>query len=216
MGIPVSLTYHLTAGDDDGICTSQTPGGAGNLTIDGALASGGVATLNNQRQVLFTFAADETGHTLTIYGTNNSGTSISETIAGNGTGSATTVLNYKTVTRVAIDAAATGAIKVGTNGVGASEWKLANYHVTPVNLGIACIVTGTISYTFQYTTDPDPCGIFTNTASTAVNAFDLSALASKSATLDSSMTTPITAWRIKVNSGTGSVTVNLIEGGLVG
>ncbi len=30
-----------TSGDDNGICASQTPSGAGNLTINGALASGG-------------------------------------------------------------------------------------------------------------------------------------------------------------------------------
>lgn len=216
MGIPVKMLVQLsTAADDDGICQSQTPLAASDMTINGALASGGVATMDAQRQVLFTFAADETGHNFTIYGTNLSGTSISETVAGTAT-TAVSALDYKTVTRVAISAAATGAIKVGTNGVGHSPWKLVNYHVSPVNLGIACIVSGTVNYTFQYTFDPDPCGIFTNTASTPVNTFNLTALASKATTLDSSITAPITAWRVQINSGTGSVTAEVVEAGIVG
>ena len=40
-----SYAFAPTALDADGVCASQTLGGAGNLTIDGVLASGGVATL---------------------------------------------------------------------------------------------------------------------------------------------------------------------------
>ena len=44
-------TITLTAADDNGISTSQTPSGAGNLTITGALAAAGVATLDIARRV---------------------------------------------------------------------------------------------------------------------------------------------------------------------
>lgn len=215
--IPVQFTAALATGaDDNGICLSQTPLAAGNMTIAGVLASGGVATLDYQRQVLFTFAADETGHNFTIYGTNQNGNAIYETVAGTAT-TAVTTLDYKTVTRIAISAAAAGAIIVGTNGVGASPIHGVNIHVSPINLGISCIVTGTVNYTFQYTNDPDPGGIMTNGANpVAPNVFPLTALEAKTATLYTSLTTPITGYRLKINSGTGSVKVQVTEAGIVG
>lgn len=212
MAAPRYVTKALTvAADNNGICEGQTPLAGGDLDLDGILVTDGVADLTSQRQVLFTFAADETGRTFVVYGTDDQGISISESVAGTAT-TAVTLLNYNTVTRITIDAASAGALTVGTNGVGATPWQIVNWHVAPMNFGFAGLVTGTVNYTVQYTME-DPGGTYPN-GSEIPTAFNITDLASKSADTAAGWTTPIAAWRVQVNSGTGSVTVAVLQAGL--
>lgn len=213
MAAPRYVSKALTvAADDDGICASQTPLAAGAITINGALATAGVANLASQRQVLFTFAADESSHTFVVTGTDDQDVSIHETVTGTNT-TAVTLLAYKTITSITISAAATGAIKVGTNGVGWTPWQIINWDAGQINLGMAVLVSGTVNYTWQYTFE-DPSGTYPN--GTAIpTPFDLPALASKSANTDSSLLTPIVAWRLKINSGAGTANCCLIQSGLI-
>jgi hypothetical protein len=129
---PRRITWQLATSDDDGVCASQTPGGAGNLTINGALATGGVATLTSasctQRRVLISTGADETARTFTVYGTRaadskSSGpVDIQEAVTGVNNSTVETLQDFATVTRVAVDGATAGAIKVGTSGRASTPW----------------------------------------------------------------------------------------------
>lgn len=207
----VSVTKSLSvAAVADGICQSQTPLAAGDLTINGALASGGVANLSSQRQVLFTFAADETGKTFTLYGTDDSGSPISESVAG-AAATAVSVLNYKTVTRIAIDQASAGAITVGTNGVGATPPIVFDQYLTPFQLGISMQnVSGTVNYTLQNTYDD----ILKDGVTVDTKWWDHATIASKTADFEGSQLVPVKASRIKINSGTGSVTGKFVQSGI--
>jgi hypothetical protein len=102
------------------ICTTQTPAGAANLTINGAAASGGIAYLGIPKRVYITTAADETAKTFTIYGTNTSPSGglygVVETITGASTSVTSTSALFQTVTRIAASGATTGAITVGAYG----------------------------------------------------------------------------------------------------
>lgn len=210
---PRVITKALTAASVNNIATSQTPGAAGNLTLNGTTVTGGVATLDTQRQILITQAADETGHNFTVYGTVNDGlTSTTEVVAGSSGASVHTVQSFKTVTRIAISAAATGAVQVGTNGVGTTPWQIMNWDVTPINIGLAVIVTGTVNYTVQYTME-DPSGTYPN-GTALPTAFTITALAAKAATLDSSLTTPVAAIQLQINSGTGSAALVIDQAGI--
>ena len=197
-----------TAADADGIAASQTPGAAGDLTIDGALASGGVATLQSTagqaRQVLITTVSDESGKTLTVYGTNHHGETISETVTGPNATTGTTSLHFRTVTRVAVSAAFTGAVTVGTNGVGSSSTTILDIYAMPFNVAVGCTVSGTVNYTVQYTLD-DPQG------TSARNWNNHATIASKTAAFDGAISSPVTAIRTLVNSGTGTVTTNILQ-----
>lgn len=146
------ITIALAAASANKISLSQTPLGAGNLTINGAAASAGVATLDAARQILFTFAADETGHNFTITGTNYNGQTQSEVVAG-AASTAVTTLDYKTVTQIAISAASTGAITVGTNGVANSPPYIVDRFVSATNITAAVVVSGTINYSVQVSYD---------------------------------------------------------------
>ena len=61
------LSSDVAAVDPNGVCEAQTTGGAANLTINGALTDGGVATLVPVRNATVTSAgSSETGKTFTI------------------------------------------------------------------------------------------------------------------------------------------------------
>ena len=101
--------------DADSISQSQTPSGAGNLTINGAKASGGVATFNSARQVTITSAGDDQARTFTITGTDVNGFTITEAVTGVDTAAATSTKHFKTVTQIAVDDATAGAVTAGMN-----------------------------------------------------------------------------------------------------
>lgn len=205
----VVLSKTLAAADDNGIATSQSPAGAGDLTLDGVLVSGGVATLDTGRRVIVTSGGDDTGITFTIYGTTESGTAISEAITGANAGAAATSLDFKTVTRVAISAASAGTVIVGTNGVGATPWQPVNRAIVAMNVGFGVVVSGTVNYTVQYTYDDVIAD-----ASTVPTAWNLSSLASKAVDTDGNIASPFFAWRLLVNSGTGTATITAIQAGI--
>jgi hypothetical protein len=119
--------------DADGIAQAQAVAGAGNLTINGALASGGVATFDVPRGVSVTSSnGGDTTQTATVYGTDAYGVSIQENIAFNGAATISGKKAFKTVTRVAISAALAGNGSAGTTDVLGLPYVVStrNYMVT--------------------------------------------------------------------------------------
>ncbi len=219
MARPVYFTYSLITADDDIVAASQTPLAGGNLTL---ITATGVA-LDAPRRVILTFAGNETGHTFVVYGNqkpDNTGNAIQETVLGTTAGIVATTLDFGFVSRVTIDTAATGAIKVGTNGVGSYYPQMVNYHAQPVELTIGVVVTGTVNYDVEYTYDD-----IQNTPNYNVTPayippaptwFDDPILAGESANGDTTFNDPIYAWRVVINSGTGSIAVKEIQAGIRG
>jgi hypothetical protein len=103
------------AADADSICQSQTPAGGGeqDLTINGANASGGVATFTAARKVTIASAGTDDGRTFTVTGTDINGDALVEAITGPDTATVTTTGYFKTVTQVTVDDDTAGAITVG-------------------------------------------------------------------------------------------------------
>lgn len=218
MALPQIVTMVLATADDDGISLSQTPGAAGNLTITGAFASGGVATLPVARRVLITTASNESSKTITIYGTSDGYQAISESMAGPNATTGYTSRDFKTITRIAVSAAFIGAVKAGTNGIGSSPWQMINRNAQPVNVGIGCVVSGTVNYTIQWTYD-NPMGAYVGgnwVDSGVLTAMDDGILIGAAATGETSRSDPVQAWRLLINSGTGTVVATGIQAGIVG
>lgn len=200
----------LAAASANNICLSQTPN-AGNLTINGALASGGVATLDAPRRVLFTPTGNETTNTFTITGTNWSGQPISETLTGTNATAFYSVLDYATVTRIALANNAANAITVGTNGIASSPWvRLDDW--ANAQVGIQCNVSGTVSYTIQQSLDDPNSPFYTITPAnmTWVNTADSNGVNATASIQSNYAYAPIWA-RILLNSGTGSVTARYTQ-----
>jgi hypothetical protein len=148
---PIRKTYSLTL-DADGIAASQTPAGAGDLTIDGDLASGGSVALSVGQHVSITSAGDDSGRTFTVYGTDNAGASISEAITGANVGAATGSKNFKTITRVAVDDATANAVTVGVLGTAELPWIPLDLYRNPFSVAYQVDI-GTATYRVESTLD---------------------------------------------------------------
>ena len=113
---PKRLAYSPVAGGANTIAASQTPLAAGNLTLNGALASGGVIPQQTLAYIVSqTSVGADQGRTLTITGTNADGVAQTEdlTAAGAGLTVVSTKL-YRSISSIAVDAATADAITVGT------------------------------------------------------------------------------------------------------
>jgi hypothetical protein len=100
--------------DADGIAQSQSPSGAGDLTLDGTLVSSGVATLDVPRAVSITSDADDSGNTFTITGEDEYGYAVVEEVTGPNADTANSGKAFKKVSNIAIDGSAAGNITAGT------------------------------------------------------------------------------------------------------
>lgn len=98
------------------VCASQSVGAAGALTVDGASASGGVATFDYARTVnIDTSSANNTTQVITVTGTDYWGQAQTEAITCNGTSTVNGDKAFKTISAVSSNAALTGTITVGNN-----------------------------------------------------------------------------------------------------
>lgn len=83
-------------------------------------------------------------------------------------------------------------------------------YVSPFNVALSVVVTGTVNYTVQYTFD----NVFANTYNPATGTWtDHPTLTSKTTSADSNIAYPVTGVRIRLNSGTGSVVFTMIQAG---
>ena len=202
----------LATASNNAICLSQTPAAAGALTLNGALVVSGVAVMDSPRRVLITAASsNESAKTFTITGIGVNGSTVSEAVTGPSSGTAQSVLDYKTVTSITISAAAAGAITVGTSGVGGSKWVVFDAFA-PSMISIQCNVTGTIDYTLQ-TTLNDPYDPITPVAPASVvwvNSSDTAVVGATATKQSNFMFAPVYA-RILINSGAGSVAATFLQ-----
>ena len=111
----VFLTADTQALDADGISTAATLSGSGNLTINGALASGGSCTFDAGRIVTILSAGDDSGDTFTVTGTDVNGDAQTESITGANAGTATGAKYFKTVSGISAVGDPAGNVSAGVN-----------------------------------------------------------------------------------------------------
>jgi hypothetical protein len=195
----------LASAVTNNIATTQSPGTAGKLTLNGTLITGGVAILDKPRQVLITTA---TAISFIITGTDWAGSPISETVTNSGS-SVASVLSYATVRSITNSAAGT-SITVGTNGVADSPWiRFDEYDFGPTS--IQTTVSGTVNYTVFLTND-DP-----NSPTNPVNpnamawSSALSPMVGLSATAQAVLEATFLWAKVTLNSGTGSIASTFVQ-----
>lgn len=100
------------------VCAAQAVAAAGNATINGASASGGVATFDYARAfTVVSSGAGDTTQTVTITGTDYYGQTQTQRLTLNGTTTVTSTKTFKTITQVAVSAALAGNLSVGNANV---------------------------------------------------------------------------------------------------
>ena len=95
---------------------------------------------------------------------------------------------------------------VSQTGAGSSSAIVMNLNATPFNVGFGVVKSGTVDYTVQHTFD-DP-------AAALSTWFNHPTVAGQIANADGNYAFPVTAIRITMNSGDGTVTLKLIQAGI--
>jgi hypothetical protein len=101
------------------VCQSQTPGGAGALTLNGSTVVSGVARLGSNQRIYITGGSDESGKTFAVVGTKlspNGLISVTETITGPNASTVSSINQYYSIISITASAGTTGAITVGAYG----------------------------------------------------------------------------------------------------
>ena len=98
------------------VATAQAVGAPGNLTLDGTLTAGNVATFLTARNIqAVSTGAGDIAQTLHIHGTNIAGAAMSETVALNGVAVVYGKKAFKTITSIAVSALCVGNVSVGNS-----------------------------------------------------------------------------------------------------
>lgn len=198
----------LTAATANNIALSQTPGAAGALTINGSLATGGVATLSNPQHIKIT--TTDTTTTFTVVGTTPTGSLLTETLIAVG-GSATSTLDYSKVTSIRVNQGTTAAVTVGTSGVGSTPWVRTDEWADS-NVSIQCDASGTVNYTVQASNDDpnSPTNPVLPQNMVWISSNDSAAVGATGSILTNYLFSPAFV-RVLLNSGSGSVTVTVTQ-----
>lgn len=104
------------AADDNGIAAAQNVSAGANMTLNGALASGGTVTLDVPRAVVVDSGGADTA-VLTVTGTDVYGRPMSEAITLNGTTAVNGKKAFKTITSISSSATTSNSPFVGTTDI---------------------------------------------------------------------------------------------------
>jgi hypothetical protein len=201
MARTVSGMKVLAAANAAIIAASQTPGGAGLLTLVSS-----PVVLDDVRRVLITSAGNNSGVTFTVTGTSHANTPITETVAGANAGTSQTVNDFGTVNSISISGASTGAVTVGTSGVGSTRWINLDTYANPFLVQIDTTLTGAGTFSIE-TTNSNYL-----TPGTVVNV-QATAIIGAAASASLALTTPKRAWRLTLLSGAGAVAYDATQSG---
>jgi hypothetical protein len=207
--MPRPKTINLTpaAVSTNNICLSQTPGAAGNLLLNGTTAG----TLDYARKLVLTAVSNESAKTFTFTGKDADGIVISEVVTGPNATTANTVNKYLIITSIAVSAATTGAVTVGTTSDFVSKTFPLNRHVEPMSVGFGVDISGTINYTVEHTFDE----VQSVLGASAASWYPHASIASQTADKDGSYLYSVNAIRLHVNSYSTGATAkfSIVQGG---
>jgi hypothetical protein len=101
---------------------------------------------------------------------------------------------------------------ISKTGTGSSSIYAVDYFKCPVNVGIQAVLSGTATYTVEYTLDDITSDSFS--ASTATWTGATADLTGASASKNGLLTVPCRGIRLTIASGTGSVVATICQAGI--
>lgn len=197
----------------------------------------GVATITAPRRIRFVSGGTDTGITFTVTGTDPGGDPISEIVTGGDTTTVNSTLTYKTITSIVASGATASTLTVGSSAdgiTGGAANSLSFYpdqFLDPFNIGIGAKVTsGTATFSVQHSFDNvydpnwlsdayqqwglQPQGLEVSTG--PLFWADNSGISGKTAAdglVSGNYAYPVSAIRINIQSGTGTVTCWIRQAG---
>jgi hypothetical protein len=200
---PISFTRSQPAADANSVASEQLLNASGAITINGDLASGGVATLTVPAY-LTVFSDASAAVTFVVTGTRPGGGSQVESIAVSASGTVTGSIAFATVTGITASAATSATISVGNAVTG---WIPLDIYTPNQVTNISAKTSGTVNYSVEYTNE-DP---FDRTIQQLVAPHPNASLTAASGDETQFTTTLMRAVRLKINSGNGSVRFTVVQ-----
>lgn len=148
-----TLSLQLAAAVTNGIATSQSLSGAGNLTLNGSLVSGGVATFDVARRVGISSVGDDRAVVWTITGTDRYSRAQTEVIQGVMGATAQSTRDFLTVTQIAGSAATAGNVTAGSTTTGSSVPYIIDYFATTANYSAVVSNLGGSTWSLEFSND---------------------------------------------------------------
>lgn len=173
----------------------------------GQSVSTAAVVLSPPQSVIIASAGNDSGINWTVKGFDYGGSPLTEVIAGGNVGNATTVNQFAVVTSISASGATASTVTAGTGTVIYSPWLIlgAQRNNFTTNLR-AFLVSGTSNFDVQATSDVN---LMNNTGGFADDIITLQAAQT------ASITTPLVETyigvRLKLNSGTGTVSLRALE-----
>lgn len=213
------LTLTGLAASANNISLAQTTVGAANLTITGALASGGVATLPASAPVSFASTGNIATIIFTVTGTDIGGHAQTDTVTGISNSTVATAKYFKTVTQIAASGAVGTNVTVGTNGISVTPWYPGDYKTGKAPIITVAVSSGAVlTYTVEFTptnlndqsllidaqiTQAQSATVFVSTDTAVVNV---------STNQATNFINGMPGMRVKINTYTsGTITVTIIS-----
>lgn len=227
VGQTSTQSLQLATAVSNNIALSQTPTGAGALTLNGSTVTAGVATLDVARRVLITSGGADTARKFTVVGGNRNGNTISEVVTGVTSGTPVgTVQDFLTVKSITVDAATAGAITVGTSATGSTEWIVLNPYIASWDATFAVQAAAGVTYTVEVTLDDPNAGLNSGlvgqeqwSVAPGSNAPPVpyngpTAVTGATGNQIAAQLNPVWATRLTITAGTGLATVQVLQSGL--
>jgi hypothetical protein len=217
---PIQKTLSFQAADVDSVATAQTPADGVDLTIDGALASGGVATFYEPTVVDLISSDDLSTVTFTVIGTAANGRVISEDVTGPNNETVSTVQLFQTVTAIEVDTLTTfttetltvgnpdsASFSEGETPTVTTAWlPLDIYNPTQVTTISCNELAGAVTYSVEFTNE-DP---FDTSITQLAAAHPAVALTNATSSQTASTEVLMRAVRV-VATGSGSLRVTVVQ-----
>lgn len=207
-----SVTIPSLSNDANGCFADQTLAGAGALTLNGALVSGGVCVMAAAQKISIEGTGNNSADTATIVGRDADNLPQTEDLVLANNGTVASALYYLKIESITVGSALTGNIEGGplsTNGavsVVIVPDVQSLYSAYPVEIEI----TGTGTYAVEYTLDNAPSTASACSTCTAPDWNTHEVLTAKTATTVSNVVIPVAGLRLKATaytSGTGELTI---------
>lgn len=212
---PITVQYNVIAGN----ATTIVNAAAGPATATFTLATAVVGTAGQQQRLLITSGGNDSSIFFRIVGLNQAGFTVSEFLKGPNTSTTQSALDYATIISITPSGSSTSqtvgttasTVSVGQSGAGSTLWYIVDQFISPFNLEYGCVLqTGAATWSIQYTYD-DPNNLLPGV--TVPQAFNHPTIVNATATIDGSSNDPITAWRLLISAGTGTVRATGVQAG---
>ena len=209
---PISFTYAPTVSSANAICLAQQAASGASLVINGALASGGVATMGDQQTVTFTTTENDSAVNVVITGTDKPGNAVTETLALPNSTVKSSVKYYYKITSLVVSGAVTANMTVGVNGLGASQCYPLDLYLTATKAVVAVTSVTGATYKLQYVYDD----VYASTWPNATQVwFDHATMTGKTAFTDATLDNPVSGVRLVITAAANpqSISGRIIQSG---